>query len=150
MNLSKEQLNLYTSLFKGRKDVFAERWEFKDKKGYSPVKTVNDTYKPFTVDDLRSHMIGRKTIGLYPLLKNNTSYFLAVDFDKGNWNEESLMFISKCNDYGLNSYLEKFRTGNGGHVWFFFDQKVQAYKSRNVFSKILLVCFNKASFKNNS
>src|SRR5699024_5315279 len=75
---------------------------------------------------------GKETIGIYPLLKNNTSWLLAADFDKHNWREESRQFVQVCKRYNLSAYLERSKSGNGGHIWIFFRTPFPAWKSRKV------------------
>lgn len=153
-----EKLDIYKNLFKGRDDVFAVRWENKDKTktGYTPVclnewkRSVciklnkgkckdceSQKYASLNEYYLEQHLRGFKTYGIYPLFNDNSSYFIAADFDKENWNEEAIKFIDKCKKYGLPSYLERSRSGNGGHVWIFFAEKYPAYKSRNIVLNIL-------------
>jgi len=102
-----DRLNLYKSLFKGRKDVFALRWEKNGKSSYMPAysfdphryrlhqmkggtfQTFTDkTYQPLTDEHLIKHLKGEHIVGLYPLLQNNTSWFIAADFDEADWMQE--------------------------------------------------------------
>jgi hypothetical protein len=64
---------------------------------------------------------GQQLIGIYPLLSNNTSHFVAADFDGNDWLAEAQKFIKACEVAGLPVYLERSRSGNGGHVWLFFS-----------------------------
>lgn len=151
-----EQVKLYRSLFNGRQDVFAIRWEKEGKSGYMPAyhfdpymfrshKMAGGTfqnykdkaYLPLTDEQVVKHLNGSQFIGIYPLLPDNTSWFLAVDFDKGNWLEESKAFVKACEAKGIPAYLERSRSGNGGHVWIFFDQPYPTIRSRKVFVSIL-------------
>lgn len=85
---------LFTSLFKGREDVFARRWEKWQGgvSGYSPVYTDQDkeSYVPLTNDWVEKHLIGATTLGVYPLLKDNTSNFIRYFVTGGT----SLRFTS--------------------------------------------------------
>lgn len=153
-----EKLDIYRGLFKGRSDVFAVRWERKDKTktGYTPVclnewkrgvcsKLIkgkckdcqNQKYASLNDYYIEQHLRGYKTYGIYPLLNDNTSYFIAADFDKKNWQSEALKFVNKCKNYNIPVYLERSRSGNGGHVWLFSADKYPAYKSRNIVVNIL-------------
>ncbi len=159
LNLTpKEKIEIYKNLFKGREDVFAVRWENKDKtkSGHTPVclnewkrgvciklnkeKCKNcSSQKYASLDDsyIEQHLRGQKVYGIYPLLEDNTSYFIAADFDGKNWKESAMKFMERCEKYNLPTYLEISRSGNGGHVWMFFAEKYQAYKSRNIAINIL-------------
>ncbi|AXG71978.1 type III restriction enzyme, res subunit [Kordia sp. SMS9] len=148
-------LNLFRSLFKGREDVFALRWEKGNKSGYTPAysydpymyrlhKQRGGTFKDYKdktyvrLDNLNlsKHLKGEKYIGIYPLLKNNTSWFIVADFDKGGWQEQSRKAIEVCNKNNIPAYLERSRSGNGGHVWIFFEEPYAAIKSRKIILKL--------------
>src|SRR3990167_9642956 len=88
--LSKEErIALFTSLFRGRSDVFAQRWDKRDGSfsGYFPAYTdrTKKSLAPLTPSVVESHLLGNKVIGVYPLLTDNTSYFVAADFDGSGW-----------------------------------------------------------------
>ena len=76
---------------------------------------------PLTDEVVRQHLEGKKTVGVYPLLTDETCWFLAADFDKNTWQEDALEFVTTCGRLGVPAYLERSRSGNGGHVWMFFD-----------------------------
>lgn len=154
--LDKTHIDLYKSVFRGREDVFAVRWEKGDKSGYMPsyqfdpyqyrqhsakggsFKDFKDkVYKKLSDEEVAKHLRGEQLIGLYPLLTDNTSFFIAADFDKENWVEECQKFIRICSDHNVPAYLERSRSGNGGHVWIFFDRPYPAYKSRKIFIEFL-------------
>jgi superfamily II DNA or RNA helicase len=149
-----EKVRLFADLFRGRDDVFARLWESKKtgKKGYSPVceyewqpgictkpeiKCTNCKYVPLTHDVLRGHLEGQHTIGIYPLRKDETCYFLAVDFDKANWKEDAAAFLEVCKSMNVPAVLERSRSGNGGHVWIFFAEPVPASIARNMGSYLI-------------
>ena len=113
---SKSKLQLFKSLFKGREGVFAIRWEKENKSGYMPAyffdpymyrkhKISGGTFQnypdkkhlPLADFEIEKHLSGDHLIGLYPLLQDNTSWFVAADFDNDNWIEESKIFIAECN-----------------------------------------------------
>lgn len=109
------------------------------------------TYLELNDFQLSKHLNGQSTIGVYPLLKDNTSWFIVADFDKGDWKEQSQKAIAVLGKNGIVSYLERSRSGNGGHVWVFFEQPYPAIKSR----KIILSLFEQVGVfsvfnKNNS
>ncbi|MCG8700392.1 MAG: hypothetical protein MI922_20220, partial [Bacteroidales bacterium] len=150
-----KQIQLIKSLFKGREDVFAVRWKNKNKSGYMPAYSYDPymyklhrntggtltnyqdkTYRKLTDDELIKHLNGEQFIGIYPLLKDNTSWFMVADFDKDNYIDESLKFIESCSAKNIPAYLEKSRSGKGGHVWIFFEKPLPAVKTRKVFIQI--------------
>ncbi len=94
-------------------------------------------YKPLTDSEVEKHLLGHQLIGLYPLLTYDTSWFIAADFDNEGWAEESKLFINLCAKKNLFPYLERSRSGNGGHVWIFFDKPYPAQKSRKLLSALL-------------
>ncbi len=134
---SQEKIKLFTSLFNGRTDVFARRWERwgTDISGYSPVYADKEKQKYTPLSDyfIEQHLRGNIVLGTYPLLTDNTSWFIVADFDGENWLESVKSFLGKCFEYSLPGYVERSRSGNGSHVWFFFDQPYPAYKSRKIF-----------------
>ncbi len=154
-----EKVNLFRTLFKGREDVFAIYWEKSNKKGYMPVYWY-DPYKyrlhvikggtfkdykdktrlPLTDQQIIKHLKGEQLIGIYPLLMDNSSWFIAADFDKDNWAADCRTLINVCKEKDIPAYLERSRSGRGGHVWIFFDQPCPAIISR----KILIVLLEQA------
>ena len=112
----------------------------------------NKKLTPLTDEIILKHPTGQITIGIYPILEDNTSYFLAADFDKENWLEDSRNYLEEMAKLGLLGYVERSRSGNGGHVWVFFEDAYPCHKSRviglEVVRKVLkLSAFDKeASF----
>ena len=155
-NPQQSEIALFRSLFKGREDVFALRWEKENKSGYMPAyfydhyryrahkmkggtfqNFTEKNYLPFTDRELLKHLAGEQLAGVYPLLTDNTSWFIAADFDKENWLEECKQFQSACEAKQIPAYLERSRSGKGGHVWIFFDQPYPAFRSRKIIKSIL-------------
>lgn len=95
------------------------------------------TYLPLTDEQIEKHLRGEQFIGIYPLLQDNTSWFLAADFDDEGWADASRRFIHICAGRQIPAYLERSRSGNGGHVWIFFGQNYPASKSRKIFIHLL-------------
>ncbi|MEQ8414111.1 MAG: DEAD/DEAH box helicase family protein [Imperialibacter sp.] len=166
---SDKQIDLFRSLFKVREDVFAIRWVRGAKKGYMPAYQYDphmyrlhkmkggtlhnyaDKFQlPLTKHELVKHFAGEQHIGGYPLLQDNTSWFIAADFDGKQWEAESQKLVEICLDKNIPAYLERSRSGNGGHVWIFFDRAYPAVKSRKVFKQLMegngiLSIFDKSS-----
>ncbi|MGE5302367.1 MAG: TOTE conflict system archaeo-eukaryotic primase domain-containing protein [Alphaproteobacteria bacterium] len=144
---TREKIKLFRALFSGREDVYAVLWvnDRTGKKGYSPAcedpwssrKANPKKYFPLTDEVILSHLTGEKTIGVYPLLKDDTCWFLACDFDRQGWALDALAFLNICKDYGVPAYLERSRSGNGGHVWVFFSAPVTATTARQLGIRLL-------------
>jgi len=145
-----QKVAVFRRLFRGREDVYAVRWEGKSGKvGYSPAchrrwdpilrkmsKEVEE-YFPLTDQVIFDHLNGSHTIGIYPLLENETCWFLAVDFDKASWKEDVTAFLGTCNDWGIPASLERSRSGEGAHIWIFFESPQPASLARKLGSAIL-------------
>jgi hypothetical protein len=86
-------------------------------------------------------------IGIYPLLEDNTSYFVVADFDEEHWKEESLQLLHTCEKYQIPSYLERSRSGNGGHIRVFFEEKYPAIKVRKLFLELIRETFHISQFE---
>lgn len=151
-----EKLRLFRSLFRGREDVYALRWEKGPKHGYAPAADMDwraidaapaekrkevarktRALRPLTDDAIRDHLEGKLTIGIYPLLPDETCALLAVDFDKSGWQKDAAAFLATCRRFNVPAVLERSRSGNGGHVWFFFDRPVPANDARRLGAALL-------------
>jgi superfamily II DNA or RNA helicase len=86
---------------------------------------------------IENHLRGKETIGVYPLLTDESCCFLAVDFDKRTWQEDSRAFMDTCQELNVPAALERSRSGKGGHVWIFFDCAVPAITARKLGCAIL-------------
>jgi len=147
-----EKIALFRSLFRARQDVYAVRWEAKGgKSGYSPAATMDwraihaarpeerkhiarktRMLLPLTAEAVRKHLTGKHTVGIYPLLPDETCWFLAVDFDKKSWMADSTAFLQTCRRFRVPAIVERSRSGNGAHVWMFFDRPVLAADARKL------------------
>ncbi len=151
-----EKLKLFQSLFRGREDVYALRWEKGEQYGYSPVADMDWTairaaspdkrkdvarktrsLRPLTESAIRDHLEGKVTIGIYPLLLDETCWFLAVDFDKAVWQEDAAAYLATCRRFNVPASLERSRSGNGGHVWILFDRPVPTADARRLGAALL-------------
>ncbi len=153
---TKDKITLFRSLFRGREDVYPVRWETRtSKSGYSPA-CANEWRRPLCIkprikcadcenrelilvtdEVIQNHLTGKHTIGVYPLLPDETCWFLAVDFDKAAWKEDAAAFLKTCEEIGVPAVLERSRSGNGGHAWMFFGSLIQAVLARKLGSAIL-------------
>jgi len=76
-------------------------------------------------------------MGIYPMLLDETCFFLAADFDKASWTEDATAFLKTCHQMGLPAALERSRSGKGAHVWLFFSEAITAGLARKLGSHIL-------------
>lgn len=145
-----EKVKLFRSLFRGREDVYAVRWEGRNgKTGYSPAhrriwrstptRTPKEPkeYFPLTDQVIQDHLTGKLTAGVYPLLTDETSWFLAADFDKATWQDDVRVFLQTCSEWNVPAALERSRSGRGGHVWIFFEAPIPASLARKLGAAIL-------------
>lgn len=156
MQIVNQELGLYKSLFRCRDDVYAVRWEKDGKSGYMPAYEVNwasyeshrakgGTFKDYKDKKLKaindeafiSHLQGKSTMGIYPLLEDNTSFFIAVDFDESNWIDTIKKLYNTCSGLNIPAYIERSRSGNGGHLWIFFEEALPASQSRKFMFELL-------------
>ncbi|MFA1819379.1 DEAD/DEAH box helicase family protein [Virgibacillus oceani] len=137
-NTKEEQLKvrvqIFRNLFKGRGDVYAIQRKDKkveyfpsEQKGSKPKK-----YYPLTDQVIYDHLSGKKTIGVYPVLIDNTCWFLAVDFDKQHWERDAKAFVEVCQSLRIPTGMERSRSGNGCHVWIFFETAIPASLARKL------------------
>ena len=158
---SREKVELFCRLFAGRPDVFPVRWESSrsGRSGYSPacfnewvkgicgkpkVKCRECPHQKFIPPDagvierhLRGGQDGNFVAGVYPLLQDDTCWFLAVDFDKASWADDASALIETCRAKAVPAGLERSRSGNGGHVWIFFSEPVSARVARQFGSALI-------------
>ncbi len=146
-----DKIALFRRLFRGRDDVYPQRWESaKGTTGYSPacgnewkpgichkprVKCADCSQRlPLLVTDrvIYDHLAGKQIIGVYPLLTNDCCYFLAVDFDEADWREDARAFMASCRELAIAAALEISRSGHGAHVWIFFAEPVPAREARQL------------------
>lgn len=83
------------------------------------------------------HLAGEHTIGVYPMLEDDSCYFLAVDFDEAEWREDAHGFMQSCAELGVPAALEISRSGQGAHVWVFFAHRVAARDARRLGTAII-------------
>lgn len=161
-----ERIRLFQSLFKGREDVFARRWFSKTtgKSGYQPVCInewkqglcdkkkyrcaicPNRNFAPLTTQDMYRHLEGKDeyccdVVGLYAIMQDNNCAFLCADFDDKNckygYKEDVLAYVDVCREWLIPYAIERSRSGNGAHVWIFFEAPLPASKARRLGNAIL-------------
>ena len=160
-----EKIALFRRLFAGRADVFPVRWENRKtaKSGYAPacanewVKGIcgkpqvkcgecpHQAFIPVSDDIIEKHLRGEGArasggdfvAGVYPLLPDETCWFLAADFDEESWAADVLAVLETCQAKGVPAALERSRSGNGGHVWIFFSEPVSARTARRLGAAML-------------
>jgi len=135
-----QKIKIFTSLFSGRSDVYALRWEKWDgsTSGYFQVKDkISKAFLLLTDAVIEEHLRGYKTIGIYPLLQDNNSNFIAADFDGDDWIQLAKKLLKQCEKYNLSTYVERSRSGKGSHTWWFFEKSYPAYKSRKIFLHLI-------------
>ena len=145
-----EKVKLFRSIFRGREDVYAVRWEGRNgKTGYSPAypKTWSNSFQkkpdapkeyfPLTDQVIHDHLTGKLTAGVYSLLTDETCWFLAADFDKATWQDDVRAFLKTCGEWKVPAALERSRSGKGGHVWVFFKAPLTARLARELGTAIL-------------
>src|SRR2546426_4123138 len=162
-SLADVKIKLFRSLFRGRDDVYPRRFESRKtrRSGYAPacgnewirgicekprIKCADcqhQRFLPMTDEVIRWHLSGFDqagqsfVAGIYPMLQDETCFFLAVDFDKEGWREDAGAFLETCRAMGIPAVLERSRSGHGGHVWFFFEEAVTAASARRLGSFVL-------------
>src|SRR4029453_8879617 len=135
------KLRLFLSPFRGRDDVYPRRFESRKtgKAGYAPAcgnewirgicekprikcgDCQHQRFLPMTDEVIRWHLSGVDpsgqpfVAGIYPMLQDETCFFLAIDFDKEGWREDAGAFLETCRALGVPSVLERSRSGQGGN-----------------------------------
>lgn len=152
-----QRVNLFRQLFRGRTDVYPVRWESEKsgKSGYAPAcanewrpgichkpkikcgDCNNRLLRPVTDSIIYNHLTGDHTVGVFPLLTDDTCFFLAVDFDEAEWKDDAKAFVQSCRELGVPVALEISRSGNGAHAWIFFERNVPARDARKLGTAII-------------
>lgn len=159
-----QKVKIFMNVFKGRTDLYAKRWisNKTGKSGYSPVCRNEFSYKcekpkvkcnecqfkeliPLTEDVILKHLRGEITIGIYPLLPGDLCNFLAIDFDKKTYEEDVTEFWNICDEFNIPVYVERSRSGNGAHIWIFFEESMPARLARKMGNILLTKTMQKTS-----
>lgn len=149
---------LFQSLFRGRSDVFATRWESTKtpgRAGWAPrcsnewrpgtcfkpkvkcAECVSRQFVELTSTEIRRHLEGRQTIGIYPLLSDDTCWLVAIDLDGTSWRDDVGALREIASDLEIPVLVERSRSGDGAHVWVLFSEPVSACVARSVGSLLL-------------
>lgn len=153
------KIALFRSLFRGREDISPRRWENPktEKAGYAPMcrnewvrgvcgkpqakcgECPNQAFIPVGDDVIRAHLAGKAsgnaadfTVGVYPMLPDETCWFLAADFDKKSWMQDVAAFRETARAKGVPVAMERSRSGNGAHAWIFFAEPISAADARRL------------------
>ena len=154
---TEEKIKIYLSYFKGRNDVYAEKYIKDGKKAYTKVcgnrfnrnlcdmskykhciNCPNENRKDFGADEVYNHFIGKKAYAIYPII-NNSCYFLAIDFDDKEFKECALAYKKECDKLNIASIIELSQSGEGAHVWIFFNDLISCKKARRLGDYILTI-----------
>lgn len=155
-----DKIALFQRLFAGRADVFPLRWENSrdGRSGYAPAcanewkrgicgkpqvkcgDCPNQAFIPLSAEIVEAHLRGHHSTlpgaefvaGIYPLLHDETCWFVAVDFDGLNWVNDARAYVQSCAAHGVQAALERSRSGNGAHAWIFFAEAVPARDARKL------------------
>jgi superfamily II DNA or RNA helicase/very-short-patch-repair endonuclease len=157
------KIALFRSLFRGRDDVYPRRFESRKtgRGGYAPacgnewvrgicekprIKCAdcpNRSFLPVSDQVIRQHLSGQDesgrgfTMGVYPLLMDETCFFLSIDLDGTGWEKDAAALRGTCRRFDLSCALERSRSGNGAHLWLFFEEAIPAATARNLGSYLL-------------
>ena len=150
------KIELFRSLFRGRTDVYAKRWQSRSGgSGYSPAcanewrsglcdkrrvkcaECANRELLALDAPAIEDHLTGRSTAGVYPMLDDETCHFLAIDFDDETWREDVTALRSAASEAGVEYHVEVSRSGAGAHAWFFFAEPMPAAFARRLGTALL-------------
>ena len=137
-----QKVALFRELFRGRDDVHALRWENArtQKSGWEPAvkggwassRRPDRELLPLTAEVVADHLVGEISAGLYPLLDDDACWLLACDFDGKGWALDALAYLDAARAADIPAGLERSRSGDGGHVWIFFADRVPASSARRI------------------
>jgi hypothetical protein len=157
-----EKIKLFISLYKGREDVYAKRWQNKNgKSGYAPAcfnewkhglcikpkikcsECNNKSFESLNEKVIEEHLKGNIVAGIYPMRIDEKCYFLSIDFDDEGWEKDTTILRNSCKEFDIPFAVERSRSGNGAHVWFFFKEKISAALARKFGTSLLTYSMSK-------
>ncbi len=150
------KVELFMSLFRGRTDLYAKRWQSRTgRSGYTPscgnewrvevcdkrrvkcADCIDRELLPLDAAVVQDHLTGRITVGVYPMLDDETCHFLAIDFDEASWKGDAGAVRAAASRAGIECHVEVSRSGAGAHIWFFFAEPVAAALARRLGSALI-------------
>jgi superfamily II DNA or RNA helicase len=161
-----QKIALFRRLFAGRTDVFPMRWDNSktERSGYAPAcanewvrgvcnkpqvkcsECPNQAFIAVSDKVIANHLRGKDSArprdsefvaGVYPVLVDDTCWFLAADFDGENWSIDAVAYLETCRANNVPAALERSRSGEGGHVWIFFYHPIPARDARQLGAYLL-------------
>ncbi len=167
---NRAKVELFRSLFRGRTDIFPLRWENlkTGKSGYAPAcanewkrglcekprikcsACANQAFIGVTDQVVAHHLRGQGpggaafVAGVYPVLPDDTCWFLAADFDEAEWRRDVEAFAQTCRAWEVPVAIERSRSGNGAHAWIFFDEPAPASLARRLGSALITETLDRA------
>lgn len=159
-----EKISFFVSLFKGRNDVYAKKWKSKKgNTGYSPVclnewdyvlfhkpkikcsECKNKVYNCIDKNVIYNHLTGKIVVGIYPMFEDETCSFLAIDFDDDGWEKDIIILRDICFKKNIPVAVERSSSGNGAHLWFFFENNISAALARKFGTSLLTFAMSERS-----
>lgn len=137
---------------KGYAPACSNRWKpicpKRTQRGIKCHECPEHAWIPFTEDVAYRHLVGQDergkpfVAGIYALLEDSSCKFLVFDFDDHDganlpWQEEAMLLREICRTQGVDTALERSRSGSGAHVWIFFDQPIPARLARRFGAALL-------------
>ncbi len=139
------KIALYRTLFAGREDVYAYRWEnaATGEKGWAPRRVPGSRkedaeFLPLTDEVITAHLRDSpQAVGLYVMEPDSTCRLLACDFDGPAWRLDAVAYVQAARAAGVSVALEVSQSGEGAHVWIFFSEPVAAADARALGAALL-------------
>ena len=152
-----DKITLFRTRFAGRDDLFAQRWESRDgsRAGYAPAcanewragicekprvkchECRHRNFVPVSDEVVREHLTGARTVGRYALDAASCCRFVVADFDHDGWRDDAGALLRVCRRLDVPALAEISRSGDGAHVWFFFDAPVPAAHARRLATALI-------------